>query len=171
MSRSPFCPVSPPVPDNKLPPHQKAMVEACKAGRLAELQKLFNEHDIKTGDDLVTLYNVTERGVPRTEQPLAAAILHDQRSVVQYLHSVFSRFDLRNAYIVKALTERMDIEMFRLVYSYFPPIVNFMFDDHMTTVLGKACEGGPQCAPLMRFLLDHGATPGGIGSYRHRSGK
>ncbi|OQU98132.1 hypothetical protein CLAIMM_03957 [Cladophialophora immunda] len=152
MSQSPLSPQPERLPDNEIPPHQEAMVEACKAGRLADLQKLFDD-------------------APKTTELLVVAISHGQQSIVQYLHSVYPKFDFHNGYIVEALTEKLDIEMFRLICSYAPKVVDFMFDDHQTTVLSKACEGGPQCVPLINFLLDHGATTGGFGSLTYHLGE
>src|SRR5882757_3801861 len=43
----------------RLSAHQEAMVEACKDGRLPELQRLFNEHDVKPGDGHIGSYQAT----------------------------------------------------------------------------------------------------------------
>jgi hypothetical protein len=61
--------------------------------------------------------------------------------------------------------------MIKLICSYSPRIVHFGFDDHTTTFLSLACEGGPQNAPIVDFLLDHGAMPDDdFGSYAYHFG-
>lgn len=146
------------------------MVEACKAGRLAELQKLFNEHDVKHGDDPIHYWHATQEGAPATSTLFAAAISHGQQSTVQYLRSMYPKFDFYDPSIIHSLTGMPDLEMLKLIYSYSPQIVHFGFDDHVTTFLSKACEGGPQNAPLVDFLLDHGAMADDFGSYAYQFG-
>jgi hypothetical protein len=61
--------------------------------------------------------------------------------------------------------------MIKLICSYSPRIVHFGFDDHTTTFLSLACEGGPQNAPIVDFLLDHGAmADDDFGSYAYHFG-
>ncbi|EXJ60017.1 hypothetical protein A1O7_04165 [Cladophialophora yegresii CBS 114405] len=154
----------------KLSPHQEAMEEACKAGQVAELQKLFNEHDVKEGDDPIPYWHATPQGAPATDTLFAAAISHKQQSIVQYLRSVYPKLDFSIPTIIGALTATPDLDMLKLIYSYSPRIVNFGFDDHVTTFLSKACEGGPQNAPFVNFLLDHGAMADDFGSYTYQFG-
>ncbi len=140
-----------------LPPHQEAMIEACKAGQVAELQNLFHEHDVKHGDDPIPYWHAAQEGAPATSSLFAAAISHGQQSIVQYLRSMYPKFDFYHPSIIHSLTETPDLEMLKLIYSYAPEIVRFAYDDHATTFLSLACEGGPQNAPVVDFLLDHGA--------------
>ncbi|KIW21486.1 hypothetical protein PV08_02066 [Exophiala spinifera] len=158
------------LPETDLSPHQEAMVEACKAGRLTDLQKLFEEHDIKGDDDPVTMESFTQQGASKTTRLFVAAISHNQQSIVQYLYSVYPEFNFCTFSIVEALTKNADIEMYKLICSYNPRVVRYRADDHQTSALSMACEGGPQNAPLIHFLLDNGATTGGFGSYTWRFG-
>lgn len=152
--------LGPPQP-KMLSHHQEAMVEACKAGRLAELQKLFNEHDVKRGGDPVRYLDATREGAPETRKLFASAISRGHQSIVRYLHLMYPKFNFYDATIVLALLERPDLEMLNLIYSYSPQVVRFEFDDHTQSLLSNACRGGPDNAPFIDFLLDHGATAGG----------
>jgi hypothetical protein len=60
--------------------------------------------------------------------------------------------------------------MLKLIYSYSPDVVSFGFDDHMTSMLNLAIEEGPQNAPFILFLLDHGAMSLDNGSYTYHLG-
>ncbi|ETI25153.1 hypothetical protein G647_04526 [Cladophialophora carrionii CBS 160.54] len=153
-----------------LSPHQEAMEEACKADQVAELQKLFAEHDVKPGDDPIPYWHATQKGAPATGTLFVAAISRRQQSIVQYLRSAYPKFDFYTPPIIHALTAAPDLEMLKLIHSYSPRIVNFGFDDHVTTLLSKACEGGPQNAPFVDFLLDHGAMADDFGSYTYQFG-
>jgi hypothetical protein len=155
-----------------LSPHQEAMVEACKAGQVTELQKLFHEHDVKHGDDPIPYWDAPQDGAPTTSTLFAAAISHGQQSIVQYLRSMYLKFDFYHPSIIHSLTgEKPDLEMIKLICSYSPRIVHFGFDDHTTTFLSLACEGGPQNAPIVDFLLDHGAmADDDFGSYAYHFG-
>ncbi|KAK5326539.1 hypothetical protein LTR93_003402 [Exophiala xenobiotica] len=165
--------------DQSLPPepkmlsaHQEAMVEACKAGQLAELQKLFHEHDVKHGDDPIPYWHAPQEGAPATSTLFAAAISHGQQSIVEYLRSVYPKFDFYDGSIIHSLTgEKPNLDMIKLVCSYSPRIAHFGFDDHTTTFLSLACEGGPQNAPIVDFLVDHGAmADDDFGSYAYHFG-
>ncbi|OCT47824.1 hypothetical protein CLCR_03707 [Cladophialophora carrionii] len=137
-----------------LSPHQEAMEEASKAGQVVELQKLFAEHHVKPGDDPIPYWHATQKGAPATT-------VNRQK----YLRSVYPKFDFFTPSIIHTLTAAPDLEMLKLIHSYSPRIVNFGFDDHVTTLLSRACEGGPQNAPFVDFLLDHGAMADDSGSY------
>ncbi|KIW91232.1 uncharacterized protein Z519_08128 [Cladophialophora bantiana CBS 173.52] len=106
-----------------------------------------------------------------TSTLFAAAISHGQQSTVRYLHSVYPKFDFYDASIINSFTATPDLEMLKLIYSYSPRIVRYECGDHITTFLSMACEGGPQNAPVVGFLLDHGAMPDDdFGSYAYQFG-
>ncbi|EXJ75465.1 uncharacterized protein A1O5_02161 [Cladophialophora psammophila CBS 110553] len=127
-----------------LSPHQEAMVEACKTGQLAQLQRLFEEHHVKQGHEIIWYNDTKGEGAPTTATLFEAAISHGQQSNVRCLRSIYPDFDFREPC--------------------------FGFDDHMTSMLSLAIEEGPQNAPFILFLLDHGAMSLDNGSYTYHLG-
>lgn len=63
-----------PQPWEKLFPHQKAMIEACKNGHLAQLRRLFEEHHVKQGQEIVWRGDAKDEGAPTTALLFEAAI-------------------------------------------------------------------------------------------------
>jgi hypothetical protein len=154
------------------PPHQEAMIKACEEGRLDELEKLFNEHGVKCGDDPVWTTLLNSHGVNRSDDPIwktdsegapetnklfTSAIVNGHLSIIRYLKLIYPKYNLNNGCTVHALFEKPDLQVLELVCSYSPEIVNFCYDDHMTTTVSKACRGGPDNAPFVKFLFDRGA--------------
>lgn len=155
----------------KLAPHQEAMVVACKAGRLADLQTLFDEHDVKAGDDPVPYSDPSPKGAPETAMLFVAAISHGHQSIVRYLHSIYPNFNFYNGRgILCVITEQLDLDMVQLLYSYSPRLISYAFNDHHRSVLRMACYGGPRYADFVHLLLDDGAVPSHEGSPLWRLG-
>ena len=136
-------------------PHQDAMIKACEEGRLVELEKLFDEHGVKCGDD--PIWKTNSQGAPETNKLFTSAIVNGHLSIIRYLKLIYPKYNLNNGCIVHALFEKPNLQVLELVCSYSPEIVNFCYDDHMTTTVSKACRGGPDNAPFVKFLFDHGA--------------
>ncbi|KIW24490.1 uncharacterized protein PV07_10201 [Cladophialophora immunda] len=170
MPQSPPSPKLQPQQVGKLLPHQEAMVEACKAGQLADLQKLFDEHDVKSGGDPVPDLNPSQKGAPETAILFEAAISHGHPSIVRYLHSIYPKFDFYNGRLLHAIIGRPDLDMVELLYSYCPRLISYAFDDHHSSVLNMACQGGPTHAEFIHFLLDNGANPSREDSFTLRLG-
>lgn len=148
--------------------HQKEMVKACEEGRLVDLQRLFDEHHVKHEEDPVSYWDATQDGAPATCKLFAAAISRKQQSVVRYLHTVYPKFDFCDAITLNALAESSDLDLLKMIYSYSPKIVGYVYrDGSSTTFLGKTCEVGPQNAPLVAFLMDHGAWDPNPLDYRY----
>ncbi|KIX06949.1 uncharacterized protein Z518_04925 [Rhinocladiella mackenziei CBS 650.93] len=159
-----------PQPWKILSPHQEAMIEACKTGQLAQLQRLFEEHHVKQGHEIIWYKDTKGEGAPTTAMLFEAAISHGQQSTVRYLRSIYPAFDFREPWSVRTLAKTRDLDMLKLIYSYSPDVVSFGFDDHMTSMLSLAIEEGPQNAPFILFLLDHGAMSLDNGSYTYHLG-
>ncbi|KIW89864.1 uncharacterized protein Z519_09293 [Cladophialophora bantiana CBS 173.52] len=137
---------------------QEAMLKACSAGRLDELQILFNEHGIKPGSPAIRYYERTSESAPTTSHLFAAAISHGHQPIVRHLYSVYPEVEISDGVIPDALLKPpLNPDMLKLVCSHTPEIAFFEYEDHMTSLLGKACEGGADNAPFIHVLLDHGA--------------
>ena len=154
------------------PADQEAMVRACNAGRLDDLQTLFDKHGIKNGSQAILYFEETPESPPITSNLFAAAISHGHQSIVRYLYSIYPILDISDGAVAEALLEPpLNVEMLKLVCSYSPEIVHFEYDDHMTSLLSKACEDGADNAPFIHVLLDHGALNNGMqNSYTYRFG-
>ncbi|KIW70323.1 hypothetical protein PV04_02606 [Phialophora macrospora] len=160
-------PTPQPKPWETLPPHQEAMVEACKTGRMLELKKLFNEHHVKNGSQPISYYQAEQEGAPATDLLFKAAISHGQQSIVRclYSYSTYPTYDFHNPCIVMALGTTRNIDMLKLICSYCPRIVSYSFDDHMTSMMSLAIAQAPENGPFIHFLLDHGAIFMNDGGY------
>ena len=152
-----FPPDPRPQPWKNLAPHQEAMIEACKTGQLAQLQRLFEEHHVKQGHEMVWYRDTKGKGAPATFMLFEAAISRGQQSTVRYLRWIYPDFDFSDPWSVRALAKTRNLDMLKLIYFYSPDVVSFGFGDHMTSMLSLAIEEGPQNAPFILFLLDHGA--------------
>ncbi|KIX05108.1 uncharacterized protein Z518_05980 [Rhinocladiella mackenziei CBS 650.93] len=149
----------------------EATLKACCAGRLDELQILFNEHGIKHGSPAIRYYERTPGSAPTTSNLFAAAISHGQQPIVRYLYSVYPEVELGDGAIPGALLEPpLDPGLLKLVCSHTPEISFFEYEDHMTSLLSKACEGGADNAPFIHVLLDHGALNKMTHNYTSRMG-
>ncbi|KAK5457173.1 hypothetical protein LTS15_004954 [Exophiala xenobiotica] len=146
------------------------MVEACNTGQLVELQNLFDEHGVKRENDPVPYLNRTQKGAPETSMLFNAAISHGHESIVRYLHSVYPTFDFWDCRLVLALSERPDLDMLKLLYSYSPRFIHLVLDDRESSLLSLAFRGGPKNADFIHFLLNHGVNPSNEGSYMLRLG-
>ena len=141
-----------------LSPDQQAMVEACETGRLGDLQRMLKKHDFSEDSNLDGYAGASEK-VPQLIRLLfASAISSGHQPIVRYLYSVYPTFEFYEGSIVQALSQRPDLEMLKLIHSYSPRIIEYEYDDHVTTLLSRACVGGPEYARFIDFLLDHGAT-------------
>ena len=149
-------------------PHQDAMIKACEEGRLVELEKLFDEHGVKCGDD--PIWKPEPEGAAETHKLFTSAIINGHQSIIRYLKLIYPKYDLNNGWTVYALFEKPDLQVLELICSYSPEIVNFSYDDHMTTIVTKACKGGPENAPFIKFLFDHGAETSCFMRYNWRFG-
>ena len=149
-------------------PHQGAMIKACEEGRLVELEQLFKEHGVNCGDD--PNWKTEPEGAPETYKLFTSAIINGHQSIIRYLKLIYPKYDLNNGWTVYALFEKPDLQVLELICSYSPEIVNFSYDDHMTTIVTKACKGGPENAPFIKFLFDHGAETSCFMRYNWRFG-
>ena len=134
------------------------MMIACETGDVRRLKALFREHNIHPGDDPVWLPDAST-GAPYTNTLFACAIQHGQAAVVRYLLTIYVKAQLAHSGVVAACVERLDVKMLQLVYDHSPEIVNYESGSRTDSFLGDACLAGPQAAPLIHFLLDHGADP------------
>lgn len=151
---------------------QEAVLKACSDGRLDELQKLFDEHGIRPGSPVTQYYDKKPECPPTTSNLFAAAISQGHQEIIRYLYSIYPKIEIYDGAIPAALMESpLDAEMLRLVCSHTPEIASFEYDDRMTSLLSKACEGGAENAPFIHVLLDHGALAHGMDhSYTYRMG-
>ncbi|KIW30232.1 uncharacterized protein PV07_05991 [Cladophialophora immunda] len=154
-----------PKPWETLSPHQEAMIEACKAGQIFELNNLFDEHHVKEGSEPISSYQAKQEGAPATDLLFKAAISHGQQSIVRWLHSMYPTYDFHNPCIVRALGATRNVDMLKLIHSYYPRIVSYSFDDHRTSMMSLAIAQGPENGPFIHFLLDHGAISMNDGGY------
>ncbi|KAJ9607171.1 hypothetical protein H2200_008243 [Cladophialophora chaetospira] len=120
-----------------LSPHQEqeAILEACKSGQLIELQRLLHEY-----------------GVKHQEKPYPYLRPYPRNPTYPWSHE-----------LVLALGERPDLNVLKLLYSYYPGLIHTVLDERQTSLLSMACEGGPKNADFIHFLLDHGADPSSEG--------
>ena len=137
-------------------PHQRAMLDACKAGKRSALETLFQEHNVRKGDDGVPYLKPPPTGAPPTNILFATAIRHGQKSILEFLQSIYPRVDLAGHIIVNAFLERPDVAMLRLVHSQSRHICSFNFNSRGNSFLTEAFQRGPDHTPLIHFLLDHG---------------
>jgi hypothetical protein len=142
--------------DDVVVPHQRAMLEASKEGKRFELERLFQEHNVKKGDERVPYNKPLQTGAPPTGILFATAIRYGQRSILEFLQSIYSKVNLADSQVVDAFLENPDIAMLQLVYSQSPRICSFVFNSRGDTFLTRAFRGGQDYAPLIHFLLDRG---------------
>jgi hypothetical protein len=123
---------------------QEAMLNASSAGQLDELQILFEKHGIKYGSSTIRYHERTPETAPTTSSSFAAAISHRHQPIVRYLYSIYPEVEISDGAIPGALLEPpLDPDMLKLVCSHTPEITFFEFDDHISSLLGKACDGVP----------------------------
>ncbi|KAF7585395.1 hypothetical protein BBP40_011032 [Aspergillus hancockii] len=150
---------------------KSAMLKPCEASDLVAIQLRFHAHHIEEGTP--ALWCEAEDGPPPTCKMVATAITHKQTAIVAFVLSVYSVGSVSCDLIVQALIEHPCLETMNLLHKHSPDIVNFKFVS-LRTFLTEACRG-PQPATatatyhtrlaLLRFLIDHGASPseGGFG--------
>jgi hypothetical protein len=149
----------------------EAMLKACSVGQLDELQILFSEHGIKHGSPAIRYHQRTPERAPTTSSLFAAAISHGHQPIVRYLYSIYPEVEISDGAIPGSLLEPpLDPDMLKLVCSHKPEITFFEFDDHTSSLLSKACEGGADNAPFIHVLLDHGALKEMTHNYTSRMG-
>ena len=138
------------------PPHQKTMLDACKTGNRCELERLFLDHNVTKGDERVPYLKPPQTGAPPTGILFAVAIRHGQRSILEFLQSVYPKVDLAEHIIVNAFLEIPDVALLRLVHAQSPHICSFDFNSRGISFLTEAFQRGPEHTPLIHFLIDHG---------------
>ena len=134
--------------------HHMAMMEACKEGDIARLQQLWDQHSTESSND-------PARNSSEIWELFVCAFSHGHPSVLEYLHFKYPDYNLADLAPVWARREKLDLDMLKLLYSYNPEVVTYEYGDHTTSLLSVACEGGPNNAPIVDWLLDHGASAGG----------
>lgn len=163
--------------ENKLAPHNKAILQACRTGDLARLIQLFQDHN--TRPEPRASWREDPNGPPNTRILLDQAVVYQHAHIVRYLLSI-SPFEkkLATKSTVRALVETQNLEIAEVLRTRAPEIVNMELG-HFDTFLSAACRGGDGCnhdnlpgddsLPLIHYLLDNGADPsegswGGCGS-------
>ncbi|BCS21587.1 uncharacterized protein APUU_22019A [Aspergillus puulaauensis] len=156
--------------EEQLPPHSKAILQACRAGDLAQLQQILKDYSIKPSTS--ASWGRDLNGPPNTRMLLEEAVSHQHASIVRFLLSIDPSNDIDSKDIGRSLVESQNLEILELIRARAPDIVNVDLS-HFDTFLSAACQvggtwdnpPGDESLPLVHYLLDNGADPneGGFG--------
>lgn len=152
--------------EDKLAPHNKAILQACRIGDLARLLKLFQDHN--TRPEPRASWREDPHGPPNTRILLDQAVAYQHAHIVRYILSTDPSENLATRSTVRALVETQNLEIAELLRARAPEIVNMELS-HFDTFLSAACRGGDRfnhdnlpgddSLHLIHYLLDNGADP------------
>jgi len=149
------------------------MLLACETGDLARLRQLFEAAGVHQGDPVVrprwiTYPNHIEAvpacGPPTTSSLICKTIEHKQAALLSFLLATYPTFDPKNGAVLSAAFRNPDLDIFQILHTHCPSIVDCEDDDGIDSALIMALKLS-QSPLLPGYLLDHGADPnnGGLG--------
>ncbi|KAF2686366.1 hypothetical protein K458DRAFT_416666 [Lentithecium fluviatile CBS 122367] len=131
------------------------MLNACTSGDITALRRLFEAMDIRKGSEPV--YISTPNEPPPINDLLEAAITNGNPGIVSLLLETYSGIQFFGG-VITALLNHPDLAILEALYNYDNRIVNFEWDDQVTTFVTEACKQPPEkIAPLLHFLVEHDA--------------
>lgn len=137
---------------------QNAMLDACEAGDLQKLQRLFKVAGVRQGDHAFDPFfgePVSASGPPPTCTMIAAAVAHQQPVIVNFLLTTYRSVKLDRESIIEAVLANPHLPTLEVLQKHTPSIVNFEFQESHTTFLMEACRTGDPFLPTC--LLGLGA--------------
>ena len=140
--------------------NQNAMLDACEAGDVQKLQRLFKAAGVRQGDSAFEPFfgePVPPNGPPPTATMVTAAVAHKQPAVVASLLTTYRSVHIDRSSILEAVLTNPHLPTLEVLHAHTPSIVNFQFQDTHTTLLMEACRTGDPFLPLC--LLRLGADP------------
>ena len=141
--------------------NQNAMLDACEAGDVQKLQRLFKAAGVRQGDSAFEPFfgePVPPSGPPPTATMLTAAVAHRHPAIIAFLLTTYRSVHLDRSSILEAVLANPDQSTLEVLHAHTPSIVNFQFQDTHTTLLMEACRTDDPFLPLC--LLRLGADPG-----------
>lgn len=139
---------------------QNAMLDACEAGDLQKLQRLFKVARVRQGDHAFDPFfgePVSASGPPPTCTMVAAAVAHRQPVIVNFLLTTYRSVKLDRENIIEAALANPHLPTLEVLQKHTPSVVNYEFPETHTTFLMEACRTGDPFLPSC--LLSLGANP------------
>ncbi len=139
---------------------QNAMLDACEAGDVQKLERLFKIAGVRQGDYAFDPFfgePVPAAGPPPTCTMIAAAIAQRQPAIVNFLLTTYRSVKLDRDSIVQAILASPHLPTLEVLHAHTPSLVNFVFQESHTTILMEACGISDPFLPTC--LLGLGADP------------
>lgn len=152
--------------DPSLSAHQRTMMDACASGDVQRLHELFNQNGVKRGDPPVEwrllqypkmIATVPASGPPSASQMVNTAVANQQPSILALLLTTYPSLSVQDDCILNAACANPDLDVFKMLHSRYPGIINHEEYSGFSTALIEACHSGNPLIP--NYLLDHGANP------------
>jgi hypothetical protein len=131
------------------------MLNACTSGDVTVLQRLFEAKNIQEGSKAVYISSPDEP--PPTNELLEAAITNGRLEIVLLVLNAYRGIRFYGG-VITALIKHPDLAILEALYNYDNRIVQFEWDDHLSTFVTEACKQPPEkITPLLHFLVEHDA--------------
>lgn len=144
---------------------QQTFLDACKAGDVVRLRKLFDHAGVNRGDRTITwLDSKHSNSPPSTFSMLRAAISNSQVDVLKLLLETFPSACTDMQFLETASllgsSANPTLRILQVYHSFDPSIVDLYMDEKcLITLLMDYCQNGdPRIA---EWLLENGADPNG----------
>lgn len=139
---------------------QNAMLDACEAGDVQKLQRLFKVAGVKQGDKAFDPFfgePVSAFGPPPTSTMVAAAVAQQQPAIIQFLFNTYRSIKIDRDSIIEAVLSDPHLPTLEALHAHTPEIVDYEFQETHTTFLMEACRSSDPFLPTC--LLNLGADP------------
>ena len=140
--------------------NQNAMLDACEAGDVPKLQRLFKNAGVRNGDAAFEPFfgePVPANGPPPTATMISAAVAHQHPAIVSCLLATYRNVHLDRDSILDAVLAHPHLPTLEVLHNHTPSIVNYVFLEGHSTLLMEACRGDDPFLPTC--LLRLGADP------------
>lgn len=140
---------------------QNAMLDACEAGDVAKLSRLFKAAGVRQGDHAFDPFfgePVPASGPPPTCTMLAAAVAHHQPTVVTFLLNTYRSVKMDRDTVANAILAHPHRATLETLHAHTPSIVNFEFQEGHTTLLMESCKSADPFLPTLLLELGASAT-------------
>jgi hypothetical protein len=135
------------------------MLNACTFGDVAALRRLFEAMDTIGIRKPEPVYISSPDEPPPINDLLEAAITNGHPGIVSFLLETYEGIKIKLlGRVITALLNRTNLAILEALYKYDNGIVNFEWDNQVTTFVTEACKQPPKkIAPLLHFLIEHDA--------------
>lgn len=128
--------------------NEAEMLDACVTGDDRKLQHLLHAIDSQSGPvfdpDLMLAYSL-----------FATAIEQKQCKILNLLLTTYPSLSMHNIGLLRLAFENPDLDIFKLLHTRSPDIINMEFEISNQTALMEACVTSDPTLP--NYFLDHGA--------------